>query len=111
MHLTVHDRSESAEKMIAYLASAFETSDAQTIAHALGVVARAKGMAHVAQEAGCAREQLYRSLSRNGNPTLKTILAVLGALSVPSENANKASTKIRRSRSAAGLTTGDAVGP
>ncbi|MCG3102556.1 transcriptional regulator, partial [Enterobacter sp. DRP3] len=31
----------------------------------------------VAAEAGISRESLYRTLSPNGNPTLKTLLAVL----------------------------------
>ena len=92
MNLTVHGRSKATTKLVAYLASAFESSDAGEIAHALGVAAREIGMSHVAQEAGCAREQLYRSLSKNGNPTLKTVLAVLGALAAPKENSPKSST-------------------
>ncbi len=59
---------------------AFETRDARDIARALGVVARAKGMTKIAQETGLAREQLYRSLSENGNPTLETTIAVLKAI-------------------------------
>ena len=31
----------------------------------------------MAQEAGISRETLYRTLSAKGNPTLKTLLAVL----------------------------------
>lgn len=38
------------------------------------------GIAAVAQEAGIAREALYRALSPKGNPTLKTLLAVLNAV-------------------------------
>ena len=38
------------------------------------------GMASVAAQAGISRESLYRSLSPKGNPTLKTLLAVLKAL-------------------------------
>ena len=34
----------------------------------------------MAAEAGISREALYRSLSPNGNPTLKTLLAVLKAV-------------------------------
>jgi len=44
------------------------------------VVARAKGMSQVASETGLSREQLYRSLSEDGNPTLKTTIAVMKAL-------------------------------
>lgn len=38
------------------------------------------GLASVAQQAGIAREALYRALSPTGNPTLKTLLAVLNAV-------------------------------
>ena len=63
-----------------FLADAFETGDARHIASALGAVARAKGMTKVAGATGLAREQLYKSLSETGNPTLETTLAVMKAL-------------------------------
>ena len=62
------------------MADAFETGDSAHIAAALGVVARAKGMTELAAKTGLSREQLYRSLSANGNPTLKTTLAVMKAI-------------------------------
>ncbi|EJN05619.1 addiction module antidote protein [Phyllobacterium sp. YR531] len=76
------DALTSDEAIEVFLADAFETRDATYIAKALGVVARAKGMTGVARDTGLAREQLYRSLSENGNPTLATTLAVLKALNV-----------------------------
>jgi probable addiction module antidote protein len=65
-----------------FLADALETGDAAFVAKALGTVARAKGMAQIAQRTGLSREQLYRSFSASGNPTLKTTLAVMKALGV-----------------------------
>jgi probable addiction module antidote protein len=38
------------------------------------------GLALIAQQAGISREALYRALSAKGNPTLRTILAVLKAV-------------------------------
>jgi probable addiction module antidote protein len=38
------------------------------------------GLGAVAAEAGISRESLYRSLSPKGNPTLKTLVAVLKTL-------------------------------
>lgn len=38
------------------------------------------GLAMIAREAGISRESLYRALSPSGNPTLKTLLAVLHAV-------------------------------
>jgi probable addiction module antidote protein len=72
----------SDEAIAVFMAEAFQTNDAAYIAHALGVVARAKGMAQIASQTGLSREQLYRSFSEKGNPTLKTTLAVMNALGV-----------------------------
>ena len=83
--LTTYDTAEdltSEEEMAIFMAEAFQTNDAGYIAHALGVVARAKGMAQIAGQTGLSREQLYRSFSENGNPTLKTTLAVMKALGI-----------------------------
>ena len=83
--LTKYDPAEdlTSEKSIAiFMAEAFKTEDAGYIAHALGVVARAKGMAAIADKTGLSREQLYRSFSDQGNPTLKTTIAVMKALGV-----------------------------
>src|SRR5690606_30617401 len=70
------------EDIAFFMADAFETGDAAYIAKALGVVARAKGMTEIAKKAGLSREQLYRSFSERGNPTLKTTLAVMRALGI-----------------------------
>jgi probable addiction module antidote protein len=73
---------ESEEAIAVFLADALETGDSAYIAKAMGVVARAKGMTELARETGLSREQLYRSFSEQGNPTLKTLLAVMRALGV-----------------------------
>ncbi len=83
--LTTYDPAEdlaSDEAVAAFMAEAFQTNDVGYISHALGVVARAKGMAQIAQQTGLSREQLYRLFSERGNPTLKTTLAVMKALGI-----------------------------
>lgn len=65
-----------------FMAEAFETGDSGYIAHALGVVARAQGITQIAGQTGLSREQLYRSFSAQGNPTLKTTFAVMKALGI-----------------------------
>jgi probable addiction module antidote protein len=83
--LTPYDPAEdlvSDEAIAIFMAEALQTNDVGYIAHALGVVARAKGMAQIASQTGLSREQLYRSFSEKGNPTLKTTLAVMNALGV-----------------------------
>lgn len=83
--LTTFDPAElltSDEAVATFMADAFEAGDAGYIAHALGVVARARGMSEIAKETGLSREQLYRSFSDQGNPTLKTTLAVMKVLGI-----------------------------
>lgn len=70
------------EAIAVFMADALETGDAAYIAKALGVAARARGMTELSRETGLSREQLYRSFSEKGNPTLKTMLAVMRALGV-----------------------------
>ncbi|MCK7459181.1 addiction module antidote protein [Idiomarina aminovorans] len=71
-----------AESVAAFVADALETEDAGYIANAIGIAAKAKGMTALAQETGLSREQLYRSFSDKGNPTLKSVLAVTKALGI-----------------------------
>ena len=47
---------------------------------ALGRVARAFGMTELANQTGLGRESMYKSLSEEGNPTLKTLLLLLDAM-------------------------------
>lgn len=82
----------SAEAQAELLRDALETGDAGYIAHALGVIVRARGTTQVAREAGLSREALYKALSPTGNPTLSTLLGVtkalnirLGASAIPAE--------------------------
>jgi probable addiction module antidote protein len=70
------------EEMAAYLEAcmAEANGDATFIAKALGDIARAKGMAQVARQAGLSRESLYKALSGERIPTFDTILKVMEAL-------------------------------
>ncbi|MBS0457218.1 MAG: putative addiction module antidote protein [Proteobacteria bacterium] len=54
--------------------------DPSFIAHALGVVARARNMSHLARDTGLTREGLYKALSGDGNPSFATVLKVARAL-------------------------------
>ncbi|MEZ5668987.1 MAG: putative addiction module antidote protein [Alphaproteobacteria bacterium] len=68
------------EAVAVYLSEALETGDHAYVAHALGQVARARGMAEIARRSGVKREALYRALSTAGNPGFATILKVIKAL-------------------------------
>lgn len=73
---------ETDQAVAAYIEAVLEDGDPALVAEAIGVVARARGMSQIARETGLSRESLYRSLSKDGNPELATILKVLKALGV-----------------------------
>ena len=80
-----HDPAEdltSDAAVATFRTEAFASGDPGCIAHALGIVARVKGRTQIAQQTGLSREPLYRSFSENGNPTLKTTLAVMRAVGI-----------------------------
>lgn len=63
-----------------FLNAASEDDDPKTYLTALRKVVDARGgMASVADKAELSRETLYRTLSVRGNPTIKTLTAVLKA--------------------------------
>ena len=72
----------SDEAIIEYLNAALEEGDSDFFVKAVGDVARAKGMMKVARTTGLGRQNLYRSLSRGGNPRIGTLFRVLDALDV-----------------------------
>jgi len=73
---------DSDEAIAEYLTEALDLNDPAYFNHAIGSVARARGMTQIAKESGIKREALYRALSENGNPHYTTISAVLKALGV-----------------------------
>jgi probable addiction module antidote protein len=75
------DRDLAVEYLKAAMESLDDPDDRAAGLLALRTVAEAYGgLGAVAAEAGISRESLYRALSAKGNPTLKTILAVLKAV-------------------------------
>ncbi|MBI1303817.1 MAG: putative addiction module antidote protein [Phycisphaera sp.] len=71
------DPALAAEYLKAALA---QSDDPKAILIALRQLARAHGIAQVAERARIERESLYRALSERGNPRFSTIIAVLDAL-------------------------------
>jgi len=63
-----------------YLSEAFKTGDGKSIASAIGVVARTRGMSRLAKDAGIERASLYRALK--GNPKLSTTMKLLESLNM-----------------------------
>jgi probable addiction module antidote protein len=68
--------------MAAYLDAALEDGDPAVVVHALGNIARARGMTQLARDTGMGRESLYKALSPNGNPEFATVMKVVRALGI-----------------------------
>ncbi len=80
--LEIESLREDRELAIEYLKVAMESlddpDDRAAGLLALRAIAEAYGgLGRMAEEAGISRESLYRSLSPSGNPTPKTLIAVL----------------------------------
>ncbi len=73
---------DSEEKIAIYLQLVLEENDPSELAHALGVVAKARGMTQIARDAGIGRESLYKALRSNASPRFDTINRVMNALGV-----------------------------
>ena len=77
--ITDYDTSEYLENeqdIIAYLNAIAEYDDPALMQAALGNVAKARGMTQIAKDAGVGRESLYKSLSKDGNPSFQTLAKV-----------------------------------
>ena len=63
-----------------YLSLVIEAGDPGELAHALGLAARARGMAQIAKDAGMGREALYKALRPTSQPRFDTIMKVIHSL-------------------------------
>ncbi|MBR5951448.1 MAG: putative addiction module antidote protein [Actinomycetaceae bacterium] len=73
---------ETKEDALMFLKAACEEApgDVEALQDALGLIGRGLGMTALAKELGVSRSSLYRSLSKDGNPSLKTISDVIELL-------------------------------
>lgn len=78
----VTDYLKTEEDIAEYLNAAAERNDPELFQAALGDVARARGMTNMAKQTGLSRENLYRALSKDGNPRLKTLEKIFDALGI-----------------------------
>src|SRR5690625_3426920 len=83
-HFDSADYLETSDDIALYLAACMEEGgdDPAFIAHALGVVARARNMSQLARDTGMSREGLYKALSGEGNPSFDTVLEVARAMGI-----------------------------
>lgn len=70
------------ETIAEYITAALEDPNPDVFLAAVRDVARAKGMAQLAKDAGLGRESLYKALSPGAKPRYDTMLKLLNALGV-----------------------------
>lgn len=70
------------EVIAEYLTAALEESDPDVFLTAIGQVAKARGMARIADRTGLGRESLYKALAPGAKPRYDTVLKVLQSLGV-----------------------------
>ena len=70
------------ETIAAYLTAAPEDPNPDVFLAAVRDVARARGMAQLAKDAGLGRESLYKALTPGAKPRYDTVLKLLHALGV-----------------------------
>ena len=71
----------SPEEVANYIEAVLEEGDAALLLVALRNVAESQGgMAMMAKNSGLSRESLYRTLSKNGNPKISTLIAIMKSL-------------------------------
>ncbi|KFX30111.1 addiction module antidote protein [Ralstonia solanacearum] len=73
---------DSEETIAEFLAAAMEDPNPDVFLAALGAVARARGMAKVAADAGLGRESLYKAISPGAHPRYETVQKIVRALGV-----------------------------
>ena len=71
---------DSEELREGYLELVAKDGTQEELLSAINDVARARGMAKTAREAGITREGLYKALSPNGNPTFSTVWNILHSI-------------------------------
>ena len=70
------------DTIAAYLTAALEDPNPDVFLAAVRDVARARGMAQLAKDAGLGRESLYKALTPGAKPRYDTVLKLLHALGV-----------------------------
>ncbi|CAM2147662.1 protein of unknown function [Pararobbsia alpina] len=78
----VSDYLRDDESIAAYLNAALEEGDADLLMAAISDIAKAVGVAHVADAAGLGRESLYKTLAAGSKPRMDTVFKLLDALNI-----------------------------
>jgi probable addiction module antidote protein len=78
----VSEHLKTEREIVVYLQDMLADGDPSSVAIALRTVSETIGMTELARRTGLAREALYKILAKDGNPTVKTLAAILGAFNL-----------------------------
>ena len=78
----VVDYLDSEESIAEYLSAVMEERDPDLVIAALSDIAKARGMAKLAEDSGLNRESLYKALRPGSKPRYETLAKIMGALNV-----------------------------
>lgn len=78
----VVDYLDSEEAIAGYLTAILEENDPDLLIAALGDIARARGMAKLAEDSGLNRESLYKALRPGAKPRFDTVCRIMAALNL-----------------------------
>ncbi len=73
---------DTPEMVREYVRQTLEEEGLEGLKQALGVIARAKGMQAIAEQAGLSRQNLYKALSEDADPRISTVQKVMDALHI-----------------------------
>jgi len=74
------DYLDNEEAVGAYLSEMLKEGSSELFLHALGTVAKARGMAQISEQTGMSRESLYKAFGKGKKPQFETVLKVSKAL-------------------------------
>ena len=78
----VVDYLDSEEAIAAYLSAVMEENDPDLLIAALGDIARARGIAKLAEDSGLNRESLYKALRPGAKPRFDTVFRIMKAMNI-----------------------------
>ncbi len=73
---------DSEEAISEYLSQVLEDGDNDEFIRAIGHIAKAKGMAQIAEDTGLGRESLYKAFRANAKPRFDTVMRVMNSLQI-----------------------------
>jgi probable addiction module antidote protein len=76
----LENRINTKDDAIGIIEAAFEDGEPEFILHIISQIAKSKGMTELAKELNLNRSTLYKSLSKEGNPSFLTVMKTLKIL-------------------------------